>query len=37
MALGLALQHRLPPAVFRRVFFAGLIVLGGVIVMRALA
>lgn len=37
MALGLALQRRLPPALFRKVFFAGLIVLGGVIVLRALA
>ncbi len=36
MALGLALQRRLSPAVFRRVFFAGLVLLGGVIVLRAL-
>lgn len=36
MALGLALQRRLSPAVFRHVFFAGLILLGGIIVLRAL-
>lgn len=37
MALGLAVQRRLSAALFRRVFFAGLVLLGAVIALRALA